>query len=98
MLYPVVEELLFRGVIQGALLRRQKMAVRHFGISRANMLASAMFACLHLVHQTPFWAASVLIPSLLLGHFRERYGNLFVPILLHILFNTIWLSASIASN
>ncbi|MDF1628366.1 MAG: JDVT-CTERM system glutamic-type intramembrane protease [Alcanivoracaceae bacterium] len=98
LLYPVVEELLFRGVIQGELLRREKTAARHFGVSRANMLTSILFTCLHLVHQAPLWAASVMLPSLVLGHFRERYNNLIAPILLHILFNAAWLSASIASN
>lgn len=97
-LYPLVEELLFRGVIQTELLRRPVLARRHFGISRANLITSILFICLHLVHQAPLWAISVLLPSLVMGHFRERYGNLLAPILLHILFNATWLTASVAGN
>ena len=96
--YPLVEELLFRGVIQTELLRRPVLARRHFGISRANLITSILFICLHLVHQAPLWAISVLLPSLVMGHFRERYGNLLAPILLHILFNATWLTASVAGN
>jgi uncharacterized protein len=92
-LYPVVEELLFRGVIQSELLHRPDLAMKHFGISRANMVTSLLFVGLHLINQPPLWAISVLLPSLVLGHFRERYGNLLAPIVLHILFNATWLTA-----
>ena len=98
LLYPVVEELLFRGLIQAELLRRPKLAVRQFGLSRANLLTSVLFVSLHLIHQPPLWAAAVLVPSLVLGHFRERYNSLLAPVLLHILFNATWLSAGMAAN
>lgn len=93
LLYPVVEELLFRGVIQGALLDRTSLAIRDLGISRANLITSILFVGLHLVNQTLGWALSVLVPSLTLGHIRERYPSLAAPILLHILFNAIYLVA-----
>ena len=95
LLYPVVEELLFRGVIQSELLRHRLMTIRHLRISRANMRTSVLFVGLHLIHQAPLWALSVLAPSLVLGHFRERYGNLLAPVLLHILFNATWVTAGL---
>jgi membrane protease YdiL (CAAX protease family) len=93
LLYPVVEELLFRGVIQGALLDRSSLTICHLGISRANMITSLLFVSLHLVNQSPGWALAVLVPSLALGHIRERYSSLAAPILLHIVFNATYLIA-----
>jgi uncharacterized protein len=87
LLYPVVEEWLFRGLLQGELLSRRWGAVRHMGLSRANVVTSAAFALVHLVNQPWTWALSVFVPSLALGHFRERYGGIRIPVLLHIAFN-----------
>ncbi len=92
-LWPVVEELLFRGVIQRELLRAQVLSKRYAGISGANLLASTLFASLHLVNHPPLWAAAVLAPSLALGYTLERYQRVLVPILLHGLFNATWLVA-----
>lgn len=93
LLYPLVEEWLFRGVIQPALLSRPPLAIRNLGISRANLITSLLFVGLHLVNHSPGWALAVLAPSLVLGHIRERYDNLLAPILLHIFFNIIYLAA-----
>jgi CAAX protease family protein len=93
LLYPVVEEFLFRGVIQGWLLERPSLATRNFGISRANLITSILFVGLHLFNHSPAWALAVLIPSLTFGHFRDRYHGLAIPMLLHIFFNAIYLVA-----
>lgn len=92
-LWPVVEELLFRGVIQRELLRLPALARIFAGISGANALTSVLFASLHLVNHPPLWAAAVLVPSLVLGYTLERYQRLLVPMLLHSLFNATWLVA-----
>ena len=92
-LWPVVEELLFRGVIQRELLRVPALSTRCAGISGANILASILFAGLHLVNHPPLWAAAVLVPSLALGYTLERYQRLLIPVLLHGLFNATWLVA-----
>lgn len=96
LLYPVVEEWLFRGILQGELLRRDSFRRRHLGITRANGLTTVAFTLLHLIHQPFPWALSVAVPSLVLGHFRERYGNLRLPIALHVLFNAAYLLAGLA--
>ncbi|MFO8004444.1 JDVT-CTERM system glutamic-type intramembrane protease MrtJ [Thioalkalivibrio sp.] len=96
LLYPVVEEWLFRGVLQGELLRHPRWRRVHLGLTRANLLTSLLFVAVHLVHQPPLWAVAALVPSLVLGHFRERYGNLRLPIALHILFNAVYLLAGLS--
>jgi membrane protease YdiL (CAAX protease family) len=95
LLYPVIEEWLFRGVIQGAFLTRPTLVHRNWGISGANLLTSLLFVGLHLINHPIYWALATLVPSLALGHMRERYDRLLVPILLHIFFNTIYLVAGI---
>lgn len=95
LLYPLVEELLFRGLIQETLLKRSCLAVRNFGISYANIITSILFVGLHFIHHPPVWAMAVFVPSLVLGYIRERYISLLVPISLHIFFNCIYLLAAI---
>lgn len=95
LLYPLVEELLFRGGIQELLLKRSGLAVRNFGISHANFITSILFVGLHFIHHPPAWAMAVFVPSLVLGHMRERYISLLVPISLHVFFNCIYLLAAI---
>ena len=91
--FPLVEELLFRGVIQAALLQRPFLAIRQLGISPANLITSILFVGLHLFNHSPAWALAVLLPSLTLGYMREHYQNLVVPIYLHIFFNATYLIA-----
>lgn len=85
---PVVEELLFRGALQGRLLAtawgRQRLAGL---LTRANLLVSLLFAALHLWQHPPLWAAGVLLPSLLFGHFRERHDSTVPAIVLHVYYN-----------
>ena len=97
---PLFEELLFRGHIQtiladarGGRLRqrteprpevtadapRPSPAVRWAAI----VICSALFAAVH-----PWWSQpAIFILSLCLGYAYERTGNLYVPILIHFLFN-----------
>ncbi|MBA1147102.1 JDVT-CTERM system CAAX-type protease [Ectothiorhodospiraceae bacterium WFHF3C12] len=84
---PALEELLFRGVIQGQLLDKPRLARRRLGVSGANALATVAFALLHLIHRPPLTAALVVVPSLIYGHSRERYGGVAVPFLQHAVHN-----------
>ena len=90
---PVLEELVFRGVLQGALLERPALARRRAGVSGANALASLAFAAAHLVSQSPPQAAAVLLPSLAFGACRDRYGSVVPGMLLHGFYNAgfLWL-------
>lgn len=86
-LYPVVEELAFRGVVQTSLLRMSWARTSLHGITSANLVTSILFSGLHFVTHSPAWAALVFAPSLIFGYFRDRNGKLQVPILLHIWYN-----------
>jgi membrane protease YdiL (CAAX protease family) len=91
-LYPVVEELVFRGLLQD-LAHRHLTAWQVGPFSHANILTSVLFTVLHFIHHPPLWAAAVLIPSLLFGFFKDRSGGLAAPILLHVFYNAgyFWL-------
>lgn len=95
LLYPLVEELLFRGLVQGELLRHPFWRHRRVGLSHANLATSLVFVLVHVIHQPPIWTSTVLIPSLVLGHFRERYNSLVPPMALHMMFNLTYLCAGL---
>ena len=80
---PLLEELAFRGALQGWLLETGWGAVRVGGLSLANLACSALFAVMHLGVHSPVWAASVVIPSLVFGHLRDRTGSTVPAILVH---------------
>ena len=85
--YPVLEEIVFRGVVQPFFLRFQVGKKRWQGFTLANIGASAVFAVAHLVSHSPPWAAATFLPSLVFGYFRDRDGSLRIPIALHIYYN-----------
>ncbi|WP_353215795.1 JDVT-CTERM system glutamic-type intramembrane protease MrtJ [Salinisphaera hydrothermalis] len=87
---PTVEEIVFRGGLQEWLLRRD--AARIGPISRANGLASVVFAACHLIGHPPAWAAAMVLPSLLFGLFYERARRLGGPIVLHAVYNAAYLA------
>lgn len=88
---PFIEELLFRGVIQGR-FAATRWGRRHMaGISSANLATSLLFVLAHLVNQSPWWAAAVLVPSLVFGHFRERHGSILPALVLHAAYNALFL-------
>ncbi|MEE9319765.1 MAG: JDVT-CTERM system glutamic-type intramembrane protease [Granulosicoccus sp.] len=93
LIYPVLEEFVFRGGLQPALLARPVFRKRVGPVSLANVLTSIAFAAAHLLRQPPLWAALVLLPSLVFGWSRERYDSIVPPTLLHMFYNAgfIWL-------
>ncbi len=92
LLYPVVEELVFRGLLQD-LAHRYLKPWRLGLLSHANILVSLVFTGLHFINHPPVWAASVFVPSLIFGLFKDRTGGLVAPILLHVFYNSgyIWI-------
>ena len=58
-------------------------------------LISLVFTGLHFIYHPPLWAASVLLPSLVFGYFKDRYRTLTTPIILHVFYNAgyFWLFA-----
>ncbi|MCM5570146.1 JDVT-CTERM system glutamic-type intramembrane protease [Burkholderiaceae bacterium FT117] len=83
---PLLEELVFRGLLQGQLLRLS--AARRVGpVSVANLLTTAAFAAMHLLAQPPAWALAVVAPSLVFGHLRERFGSVWPAVAMHAVYN-----------
>ncbi len=83
----LLEELFFRGVVYGWLGGRLWAMRKVLGVSPVNWIASALFVAAHLLSQPALWAVAVLAPSLVFGHFRERYGSLLPPMVLHLSYN-----------
>jgi membrane protease YdiL (CAAX protease family) len=84
--YPVLEEIVFRGLLQE--LAQEFISRRTLGpISLANLMTSLVFTGFHFLNHTPLWAALVFFPSLVFGFFKDRYGTLTAPILLHGFYN-----------
>jgi membrane protease YdiL (CAAX protease family) len=92
LLLPVLEEIVFRGLLQEFV--RERISGNSFGpLSIANLLTSICFTALHFIYHPPVWAALVLFPSLVFGYFKDRSGRLTAPILLHVFYNAgfLWL-------
>jgi len=78
---PIVEELVFRGALQGHLLGRGWNGVS--ARSPAPTCHDDRVSALHLLAQPPAWAIAVAVPSLVFGHLRERFTSVLPSIALH---------------
>ena len=83
----VLEEVIFRGGIQGGLLRKEIFKLKLLGLSRANWLTSSLFALAHVWQHPAVLVPGYFVVSLVLGYFRERYKGILVPIALHAWYN-----------
>lgn len=84
--FPVIEEVVFRGMLQEVLAERlPSSAVGPW--SSANLLTSGLFSAMHLLTHPVVWAIGAFFPSLLFGYFKERHGRLASPITLHSFYN-----------
>jgi membrane protease YdiL (CAAX protease family) len=95
---PLLEELLFRGVIQGQLARQVRFRLSVGGLSWANLATTVLFVLAHLFQHPPAWAVAVAIPSLVFGHFRDRYGQVYPAVILHAAYNAcyLWMGGTLA--
>jgi hypothetical protein len=84
---PLLEELLFRGVVQGWLRERHWGPLELFGVSASNWIASLLFVAAHLPAQPLAWSLAVFVPSLVFGYFRDRHDSLVPPMILHVVYN-----------
>ncbi len=90
---PLVEEILFRGILQGQ-LRKQRWARREWlRISAANLVTSVLFVMVHMFHNPPLFSIAVIVPSLVFGYFRDTCHSVYPAILLHSAFNAIVIEA-----
>jgi len=86
LVYPVLEEVVFRGAVQGFFGRRFG-GRRGAPLTRANLVTSILFATSHIAWLGDPAAGAVFFPSLVFGYFRERHATLASPILLHVFYN-----------
>lgn len=94
---PAIEELLFRGVLQGMLRRTTTGSIDYRGVSLANVVTSLAFVLIHFVNQPAAWAVGVFVPSLVFGFFRDRTNSVWPPLVLHIAYNAAFFWPLIAT-
>ena len=85
---PCVEELLFRGLIQGQLARCAWGQRTWYAVTLANCATSVLFMAGHWFTHPPLWALSVLIPSLIFGLMRDRMHSTYPAMALHCFYNS----------
>ncbi len=85
---PLMEELFFRGLIQGQLGRLAWGRHSFLGVTPANAVTSMLFMAAHWLTHPPLWAIAVLVPSLLFGAMRDRFRSLYPALVLHSFYNT----------
>jgi membrane protease YdiL (CAAX protease family) len=87
LLLPVIEELAFRGFIQGYLSRHALMRKSIMKISCANFITSFVFSLIHLPNHTLSWSCAVFLPSLVFGYLRDAYQSTRPAMEMHIIYN-----------
>jgi len=98
-IYPVLEEIVFRGALQGWLRGWREMANSWRGLTFANGLTSLVFSTLHMFQNSLSVSILVFIPSLIFGFFRDRYDRVLPSIFLHVFYNFgfVWIFFDTAS-
>lgn len=84
---PALEELLFRGYVQGYCQQQPWGHQAWHGLTAANGLTALLFTAAHLWSHPPLWALAVLAPALVFGHCRDRYGSLYPGLCVHAFYN-----------
>lgn len=87
LIQPILEELLFRGLLQGQLLQLTWGRWQWGGFTTANLAVSVVFVLLHFINHPPLWALGVLFPSMLFGYFRDRHRSVYPSMALHVFYN-----------
>ena len=85
--YPIIEELAFRGFIQTSLVKMAYLRTSFVCISIANTVTSIIFSAFHLIHHDVIWAVLIFVPSVVFGFFRDKYDSVKPSIILHIIYN-----------
>jgi len=89
--FPIMEEVVFRGLIQESLQQLltnyQLRKIVVYRLSSANLVCSVLFAASHLVSQPWTWALLMFFPSIIFGYFKDKYQSLKPAIILHIFYN-----------
>lgn len=85
---PVLEEVVFRGLVQGNLLHISWGRRQWMGFTVANAVTSLLFSLVHVFYHPILMASLVFVPSMIFGYFRDRYkGRLLPSMILHAYYN-----------
>ncbi|MCU7844784.1 MAG: JDVT-CTERM system CAAX-type protease [Candidatus Thiodiazotropha sp. (ex Monitilora ramsayi)] len=87
LIYPVLEELAFRGLIQGYLSGVKGMSIRRVKLTGANWVTSLLFTAAHIIYTPILLASLVFVPSLIFGELRDRYHSTIPSMILHCYYN-----------
>ena len=96
--YPLLEEILFREIIQNYLFNKPWGRTTFASLSAANWLTSLLFVSVHFWYQPAMWAILVVIPSLAYGFFRDRFTSIYPSILLHSFYNAGFVGMNIIAQ
>lgn len=91
-IYPVIEEIVFRGVLQENFSQITKKTRLTNKVSDANLFTSAIFACLHLFSHSLLWSLATFIPSVIFGYFKDKYNSIIPCVVLHLFYNLSYFS------
>ncbi|MCE9589860.1 MAG: CPBP family intramembrane metalloprotease [Planctomycetes bacterium] len=84
-LTPVMEELIFRGLVQTCLLgvlgRERRWAV--------VLLASTLFTAVHIGAVWPFLLPGIFVLGVVMGSLYERRGSIWSAVMVHLVFNLV---------
>jgi membrane protease YdiL (CAAX protease family) len=94
-LWSVAEEIVFRGIVQPALLRWRPLRQGKFLVTPANALTSLLFAALHAWRHPLAVALAIFPVSLVFGRAREKSGRVWPAALLHVYFNLLLYGATL---
>ena len=83
---PVLEEILFRGQLQGAIHNKLSAKAVNNAPIYAILITSALFA---LVHLQPLAMPLLFLTGIVMGWIRYKTGSLVIPIVIHVMINTI---------
>jgi membrane protease YdiL (CAAX protease family) len=87
LVFPLVEELAFRGYLQSKAHAQPWGKSQFSGISVANLLTTFLFCSVHFLYHSFTWSIAVILPSLVFGYFRDRFSSVVPCIILHCFYN-----------
>ena len=87
LIYPLIEELFFRGTLQLYLEQKGFFKRSLFSINSANIVTSMIFSLMHLYSHNLLWSVLVFFPSIVFGWSITRYKTLLAPMILHVFYN-----------
>ena len=86
----LIEEIIFRMFLQDLFKNIFSKTFFSQKLSLANLLASSIFALLHLVSHPLVWALSVFFPSLVFGWIWDKYNNVISCWIVHFVYNFLY--------